>query len=357
MSGAVDRVAGGDGSSERDGTSVQDGTDVRDGGTVGSGPPVVQALRARLLDDLAEVLPAHRSWTALDFPMHLNCGDSALHLGLEAAAAQRGARVTRILDRRSYRPELLDPGSLPVSMAGGTWGGLYPTHHELRLRFLRDTRGRDAVQMPQSIEHVDERHREELRRAVGEHGRFTFLVRDRRSYDIAVRDYDCEVRLVPDLAFALGPLPRGTATRPLAVQARTDREAGGVEGFEETFDWITAPPRSRSALLLRAARRANAQQRRSASRPVAVAARAAMRALARANLQRACSMLSVGERVVTDRLHGHVISTLLGIPHVVVNDRFGKVRALHETWTADDPGTSFAASWSDVPEALARLGR
>ncbi|WP_337059253.1 polysaccharide pyruvyl transferase family protein [Kineococcus sp. G2] len=315
----------------------------------------VPALRRRLLSDLREALPEHPSWTALDFPMHLNCGDSALHLGLEAAAAERGVRVRRVLDRRSYRPELLDPDSLPVSMAGGTWGGLYPTHHELRLRFLRDTRGRDAVQLPQSIEHVDEEHREQLRRAVGEHGRFTFLVRDRRSYEIAVRDYDCEVRLVPDLAFALGPLPRRPATRPLAVQARTDREAGRVEGFEETFDWITAPPRSRSALLLRLATRLNAQQRRSAAPPVALAARTAMRALARANLDRACSMLSAGERVVTDRLHGHVISTLLGIPHVVVNDRFGKVRALYETWTAPDPVSRFAASWAQVPAALAQL--
>nr|WP_246314645.1 polysaccharide pyruvyl transferase family protein [Kineococcus aurantiacus] len=309
-----------------------------------------------MLADLARTLPqGYGSWTALDFPLHFNCGDSALHLGLEAAARSAGVRVDRILDRRSYDPRLLSPDSLPVSMAGGTWGGLYPTHHEHRLRFLQDTKGRPAVQLPQSIEHVDEQHREELRRAVGEHGAFVLLVRDARSFEIAQRDYDCEVHLVPDLAFALGPLPRARAVEPLVVQARTDREAGGVEGFGETFDWVQAPPRSRSATALRVARKLNSLQRRHPSRASAVTARTALRVLARANLQRATALLSRGERVVTDRLHGHVISTLLGIPHVVVNDRFGKVRALHETWLGEDPHSVFAASWKEVPRALDAL--
>ncbi|WP_432561338.1 polysaccharide pyruvyl transferase family protein [Kineococcus sp. SYSU DK003] len=324
--------------------------------TLPTGSPVVESLRARLLTDLGRILPrGHRSWTALDFPMHFNCGDSALHLGLEAAARSAAVPVERILDRRSYDAALLSRDSLPLSMAGGTWGGLYPTHHEHRLKFLRDTKGRPAVQLPQSIEHVDEHHREELRRAVGEHGSFIFLVRDQRSFEIAQRDYDCEVHLVPDLAFALGPLRRNPAVEPLVVQARTDKEAGGVEGFPSTFDWVQAPPRSRSALGLKVAARLNRLQRRAPGRATAAAARESMRFLARANLDRATALLSRGERVVTDRLHGHVISTLLGIPHVVVNDKFGKVRALHETWLAQDPTSAFAATWTEVPDALAQL--
>ncbi|WP_432534222.1 polysaccharide pyruvyl transferase family protein [Kineococcus arenarius] len=337
------------------GSAQQQGSGEERSPAVGGSPVTVPKLRDHLLQELRDVLPEHRAWTAVDFPMHLNCGDSALYLGLEAAARELGARVVRTVDRRSYRPELLRADALPVCQAGGNWGGLYPTLHELRLSFLRDTRGRVAVQMPQSIEYVDERHREELRRAVGEHGRFIFLVRDRRSYDIAVRDYDCEVRLVPDLALALGNRPRRPARTPLVVQARTDRETAGAEGFSKTFDWIAAPATSPSSVALRLARRANAQQRRTASPQVALLARSAMRFLAEVNVRRARDLLSAGEVVVTDRLHGHVLCTLLDIPHVVVDDKFGKIRALYETWTAAERTSRFAASWADVQQELAQI--
>lgn len=315
----------------------------------------VNGLREQLLSTLREVLPDAPRWTALDYPMHFNCGDAALHLGLEAAAAHLQRPVVRVLDRVSFRPHLVDPGSLMVIQAGGNFGGLYPTHHKLRIRVLEQTRGRDLVQLPQSIEYVDEAHREELRRAVGEHGAFTLLVRDRRSHEIAVRDFDCPVHLVPDLAFALGPLPRRAAVVPRVVQARTDKEASLDTVAGETFDWLQAPATSRSALMLRLGKRVNAQQRRTASGALATVNRRVLHGLAQANLDRAVALLSRGEQVVTDRLHGHVLCTLLQIPHVVVNDKFGKIQALYDTWTAQDPTSAFAADWDGVEAALASL--
>lgn len=306
-------------------------------------------LRRELLDTLRAVLPEAPSWTAVDYPMHLNCGDAALHLGLEAAAAEFGVPVVRVLDRDSYRAHHLRPESLVLLEAGGTFGGLYPTHHALRLRVLQETRGRPLVQLPQSIEYVDEAHREELRRAVGEHGSFTLLVRDRRSHALAVRDFDCPVHLVPDLAFALGQLSRPTPQVPLVVQARTDRESARSDRGVETFDWLQAPPRSASALMLRLARRVNAQQRRTGATALSRVNVAVSHRLAQANLDRAVALLGRGERVVTDRLHGHVLCTLLRIPHVAVNDKYGKVRALHDSWTVEDPISTFVESWDAVP--------
>ncbi|MFB9378518.1 polysaccharide pyruvyl transferase family protein [Kineococcus gynurae] len=308
----------------------------------------VEQTRQTLLNSLAEVLPPSAEWTALDYPMHENCGDAALYLGLEAAAAHVGARVVRNLDRVSFRRHLLRPDTLAVFQAGGNWGGLYPTHHQLRMRFLAETKGRPAVQMPQSIEYADESRREELRRAVGEHGRFVLLVRDRRSFELARADYDCEVRLVPDLAFSLGPLTRRPATVARVVQRRTDREASRTGGAEETFDWLQVEPFSRTGLLLAATRRVNAQQRRTAAAPVATLTNRLCRSLARTSLDRAVSLLSRGETVITDRLHGHLISTLAGIPHVVVNDKFGKVKALYDTWTHASDLSRFAANWDEA---------
>ena len=67
-------------------------------------------------------------------------------------------------------------------------------------------------------------------------------------------------------------------------------------------------------------------------------------------MERGLRALSRGRVAVSDRLHGHILCELLGIPHVMYPDRYGKVRAFHETWTAG----SELARWADDPsEALA----
>ncbi|WP_276524270.1 polysaccharide pyruvyl transferase family protein, partial [Enterobacter hormaechei] len=48
-------------------------------------------------------------------------------------------------------------------------------------------------------------------------------------------------------------------------------------------------------------------------------------ARARRRVERGLRLLSRGERIVTDRLHGHILSLLLGIPHVVLDNDYGKL--------------------------------
>ncbi|XP_059080684.1 uncharacterized protein LOC131878636 isoform X2 [Tigriopus californicus] len=43
--------------------------------------------------------------------------------------------------------------------------------------------------------------------------------------------------------------------------------------------------------------------------------------------------LQRGKVVITDRLHGHILSTLLGIPHVILDNNYGKVFNYHNSWT------------------------
>ena len=320
------------------------------------------SLRGRIDEVLQHRLAPGGSWSLVDYPTHLNCGDGALYVGARDTARRLGARIDQVLDRTSYRGEHLRRDSTVVIQAGGNWGGLYETHHRLRLQLLRDTVGRPVLQLPQSIHHASERHREELRRAVGEHGGLTLLVRDQRSLEVARADYDCHVELAPDLAFGMVPGPRGNPTTELTAQSRVDAE--GAAGSERAtslpdgttvWDWLSVPERSRSARLLSLTEGSYRAYRRwpsSVSRRLNVAL---SNALAIDNVRRGVGCLSVGRVVVTDRLHGHILSVLHGIPHVVVDDAFGKVAAFHSTWTAHAPLHEFAPTWSDVPDALERL--
>lgn len=58
-------------------------------------------------------------------------------------------------------------------------------------------------------------------------------------------------------------------------------------------------------------------------------------------------ILGRSEFVVTDRLHGHIMSTVMGLPHVLMDSKLGKNLALHDTWTADCDCTRIADSWEE----------
>lgn len=48
------------------------------------------------------------------------------------------------------------------------------------------------------------------------------------------------------------------------------------------------------------------------------------------------AQLDRAEVVVTDRLHGHIMSTLLGKPHVVIDNSYGKIARFIDAFGKDD---------------------
>lgn len=68
--------------------------------------------------------------------------------------------------------------------------------------------------------------------------------------------------------------------------------------------------------------------------------------LASLQLLRGGRILGFGRVVITDRLHGYLLCLLLGLPHVILPDRYGKIASTRDTWTSDWS----AARWARTPE-------
>jgi len=60
-------------------------------------------------------------------------------------------------------------------------------------------------------------------------------------------------------------------------------------------------------------------------------------ALATARVARGLRLLSRGQTIATDRLHGHILALLLDIPHIVFDNDYGKIGRYVATWTRDSP--------------------
>jgi pyruvyl transferase EpsO len=327
-------------------------------------------IRRTLQDELATAVGGHDECALLMFRDCDNFGDAAIWLGalemLDALQVSvRYAQPLYVLHPRSLRSVVRD-GPVLVN-GGGSFGDVYRLTQQFLHRIIATFPERRIVVLPQTVYFETTDHLEEAKRAVGAHPDLVLMCRDRDSFETARTEFDCDVQLVPDLAFALGPQPAPAPPRERALWLlRRDHEAVPRSGETadaavRAVDWedvlTDEPARARKIraeeLGFRALRRIAGvvpQVHAGPVRPVASARR-----LTAARVDAAFALLARGECVVTDRLHGHLLATLLGRPSVVCDNRFGKVRSFYETWTQRLPGTAWAETPADVEAALDRL--
>ncbi|WP_254435905.1 polysaccharide pyruvyl transferase family protein [Ruegeria arenilitoris] len=308
------------------------------------------------LDDVLGSEPSP-NWALLDFPAHANVGDNAIWLGTNKLLRNHFGRRPRFVSRTLIYPtrlrEFMPVGTIFL-LGGGNFGDMwewYSSHRANTLRLFRDYK---VVQLPQSIHFSDENGEavKETQAAIAEHPDFTLLVRDTASLEFARRNFDCTSVLCPDLAYALGPLAaKRKPSVPILALTRDDRERkADLFGQQEqgsilqVADWAHE---ERSQLLIETAPKIA----ESAPYSSAFLMRLVDNAFwnwSRSNLQRGIELLGSGQVVVTDRLHGHILCSLMGKRHVVMDNSYGKIFGYLDTWH----GNKLASRASTSCEAL-----
>lgn len=322
----------------------------------------VTSQRELLLSALQKVIRRGDSYALIDFPDYGNVGDSAIWLGelalLKEVTSHDPSYVCSIddYDETALRSAL---PSGPVFMSGGgNFGDYWGKHQEFREHLMHSLQDRLLVQLPQSIYF---RHRETSCRAanaIAAHGNVHLFVRDQQSLERANGLLDTPAVLVPDAAFGLGPLQFENSPKHQCVGLlRSDKEAL-VAGKSRplsaaglvTGDWAREPRTFRWQL-----RMADFSHVISRGWQPAANARAALyEKCASMRLMRGLDYLATGRVVLTDRLHGHIMATLMGKHSIVLDNNYGKVHGYIETWASDLKGVYPV---ENVEQALACLKR
>jgi pyruvyl transferase EpsO len=161
------------------------------------------------------------------------------------------------------------------------------------------------------------------------------------------------------MAFALRSLRREPAKIDCLWLRRTDQESElldrNLEGFLEALKLETSLRRHKTVDWLLPRRepwlRMHDKWDRILSKSPTVVQRASLLSrsyiygnMARRRVKRGAKLLSTARYVVTDRLHGHILCVLLGIPHVCVDNAYGKIGSFFETWSESCPQAAYAES-------------
>ena len=298
---------------------------------------------------LAPLVPKGSPVAIVGFPNHPNVGDAAIWAGETAWLRRHGHTVSYACDLHGYSKASLasaigTEGTI-LFHGGGNFGDVWPDHQLLRERVVGDFPTHRIVSLAQTMQFVDDFALERARKRFNGHPNITFLLRDRRSLQSSTEAFTGPSRLCPDLAFALGPFDRirpPDVTRLWLSRTDSERRASRLtpppDGNDLLADWlsddhVTGRPRAR-ALKRRAEAKGRAIIREPASTLPGLQARICD-ALASGRVHYGRRLLSRGEVVITDRLHAHILCVLSGIPHVIVETGYGKIREFHSTWTGE----------------------
>jgi exopolysaccharide biosynthesis predicted pyruvyltransferase EpsI len=313
---------------------------------------------------LSKYLSKGQDYSVVDFPDYSNVGDSAIWLGtlvtLSGIAGRQPAYVCTVEAYSRDDLQQQNPSGPIFINGGGNFGDIYPKHQDFRLRLMADFPDRAIIQLPQSISFSKPEAAQPTAQAIARHGKFTMLVRDQPSVDFVRQHFDCPVALLPDMAFGMGPLKRrGAPASPIFMLLREDTERAGYDRQPllarpdaVAADWLDEPQQFRR--LTRWKTRLAMFGRGGLHSPQGRLTY--YRLLAQGRLERGLRMLSSGKFGVTDRLHAHILSTMLDIPHVVLDNSYRKINNYMDAWTGRYEQVRRADSAPEVIEHLRTWG-
>ncbi|HEY9065480.1 MAG TPA: polysaccharide pyruvyl transferase family protein [Burkholderiaceae bacterium] len=320
---------------------------------------LIETLQRRIDDAILPRTGKLEQLILLDFPNHANVGDSAIYAGELAFFKQRLQVTQPVVSDGARVPweRIADAGpDVPIFIhGGGNFGDVWPQHQDFREAVLERFPGRRVIQLPQSIHYKDPARLAHTAEVIAKHGNFVLFVRDEESFELARRHFRCDVQRCPDMAFYLGALERiGRPERDLLLLLRQDREkstddqpqAGELPPGTLIADWLDDDKNMKVRVKTAAALNTLLRLR---TDPMALR-QDYFEMLALNRLRRGIRLLSSSNVVITDRLHVHIVATLLDIPHVVLDNSYGKVSRFIKLWTAEFAGMSRADS---LAQALA----
>jgi pyruvyl transferase EpsO len=325
---------------------------------------VLHELRRAIQNVVDPLLPQNVRCALLDFPNHPNVGDSAIWLGQRAYLDGRGIRPVYESDQRTYSSSRLarrvGDGTLLLT-GGGNFGDLWPSFQAFRERVIADFPNNRIILLPQTIHFTNAGALERARRVLNAHPDLTILVRDRSSLSLAREHFTATVALCPDMALAASDIPApADRGRGILWLARRDAESAGYayggEVDDVTYaDWAATTNTGGDRAPFLVTRKFPGLEARLGG-VATVARRMLGRSLddrAAERVDRGRAMIERAGVVITDRLHGHILCLLMGVPHVLLDDLNGKVKNFYDTWTNE----SSITRWADSPEEALATAR
>ncbi|KAH8685112.1 polysaccharide pyruvyl transferase-domain-containing protein [Ilyonectria robusta] len=333
---------------------------------------VVNDLQQRLIQAYTQRLKGIRYANIWGYLETENKGDAAIWsaqqmmlatLGIETMEACRFMHKGCNMTEFTARLDEHRPHSGIIMAGGGNFNDYYWEDQPSRMEMISTYTNVPIRAFPQSIHMTKKDRIEQTREAFGKHHDLQLAARDKPSHDWLVENFGkvdgIETDLVPDIAFMWGNRSdfRVNTQKKWDVLILARKDAEIAEGDSSSIPWgkgfldlgsvgnvtynkvdwkFTDTPHINGP--------SEDDKKDSKDKPEEPPRENGTNQRAWAKSIAGFELLGSARFVITDRLHGHIMSTVIGVPHVLMDSKLGKNLNFHNTWTRDCKCTRVATS-------------
>ncbi|NEO80655.1 polysaccharide pyruvyl transferase family protein [Moorena sp. SIO4G3] len=334
----------------------------------------------------------------LDNPDHYNIGDHLIWLGsvlfLTDTLKTKIKYATGINGFSDASLKKIDQCPI-IFNGGGALGDLYEGFQNFRESIIENYRDRPIIIFPQTIYFRNPENLKKAAKVFNSHPNLTLFTRDQVSYEIALKNFwNCQVIKSPDMAFQMAGLSTDSiqpaqedsslylcrkdqelkATSNLSLSSkiknlvledwvsdrwtlRTTKQLskgwywripGLVRIIREVYERGLATPKEwLSRQNWKYFHTNTAKFQTTHNSPINLASWGLMHS--------GIYQFKRHRLIITNRLHGHILSTLLEIPHIFLPNSYYKNEAFYEAWTSQIPFCRFIKERSELEVAVEEM--
>ena len=301
----------------------------------------IQKLREVIYSCLDPIV--NSDYFLLDFPNHRNIGDSLIWAGELAYLRRLPFKCLYSCADTFFDSKKIKSKHLILLNGGGNFGDLWRHHQEFRLKIIEKYKENRIIIFPQSVYYEDENFIEKDAKILNAHPNLTICARDKKSYNLLLQYIpNATILFVPDMAFCLNieSKPTSTGTKKALFLKRNDKELANEAALDkffdvplvETHDWPTLEVNFKTLWYKIESRVAEILFILPITRRLIDNKTGLKRDFSNRNIQCGIDFINAYEEVYTTRLHGLILSILMGKKVYLFDNIYGKNSNFYNAW-------------------------
>ncbi|MDC1379125.1 polysaccharide pyruvyl transferase family protein [Algibacter sp.] len=318
------------------------------------------------IDDLKNIIDSNLSGliqsncVLLNTPEHVNIGDQLIWQGEMDYLTSKGIKPHYISSLFTFDWREFSKDTLILLHGGGNFGDLWEGHQEFRLKVVERYKNNKILIFPQSVQYNNQESLLNDAKLFSAHQNLTICARDEFSYKLLREHFNNNILMLPDMAFcsSYSRIVRDKNIDRTLLMKRTDREVPSKINYTkynnfEIRDW----PSFDNSIInfpLRVVEKLNRMfsdnfykkfnKNRDGDTTFGLGVHRDKDYL----VNQGVKFLSEYDLVISTRLHGHILSLLLGIPSIMIDNNYGKNSRFYNTWLKDIPNSKIVSSESEL---------
>lgn len=216
-----------------------------------------------------------------------------------------------------------------ILISGGGWlGSLWPYEERIVHEICTFYKNNMIVVFPQTIYYENNNVNADkllfkAKETYKECENLTLVLREAKSYEFAINNFDCDALLFPDMALTYKPENFGdkSSNTEVVLCLRQDREQNLTDEKKNRLYSILAKYRIKKIDTVIDGS-INPKDRKK-------------------YINNICSAMKSSNLLITDRLHGMLMAVISGVPCIAIDNKTAKVKNVYETWLSDNKNVVF----------------